>query len=117
MNGLKVNIVTQMILLIINSFDAKPHLQKKMKRMFMNNDRACNLLLQRATHLLDDIPNVIHNYTMEHQSKGDFVDLDYMLYIYLKEIVSNYTTYFSCEEELIGRDYKKNRCVLNQLCV
>ena len=35
MNGVKVNIVTQIILLVIKSFDARLHLQKHMKRKLM----------------------------------------------------------------------------------
>ena len=51
--------------------------------------------------LLDGIPDIVPNYTKKDTTKEVFIDLDCMLYIHMKEIVSNYTTYFLCTEDSI----------------
>ena len=57
---------------------------------------------------LDGILDVVPNYTNEDKSKDEVLDLSCMLYIYVKEIVSNYTTYFLCAEDFINNKYAKS---------
>ena len=95
MNGIKVIILTMMILLIIKSFDAKLHLHKDMKRKLMvRNGWNGNILPEHDKPLLDGITNIVHNYMKEHKTKDGVFDLDCMLYRHVKEMVSNNTTYF-----------------------
>ena len=57
--------------------------------------------------MLDGIPNVVPNYMKDHKPKNCGLDLDYMLYRHVKEMVSNNTTYFLCAENSIIRENKK----------
>ena len=71
MNGVKVNIVSQMVQLIINSFEAKPRPQKYMKRKLMLmcyriNDK---ILPRNDKALLNDIPDVVPNYMKKDKTK------------------------------------------------
>ena len=61
-----------------------------------------NILPKDDKTLLDGIPDEVPNYMKEDKTKDDDIDLDCMLYIYVKEIVSNYTTYFLCAEDYVG---------------
>ena len=98
MNGIKVIILTLMILLIIKSFDAKPHLHKDMKwKLMVRNGWNGNILPDHDKPLLDGITNIVHNYMKEHKTKDGVFDLDCMLYRHVKEMVSNNTTYFLYE--------------------
>ena len=67
------------------------------------------------TKKLNGIPNLLPNYMKEHISKGGFIGLDYMLYRHVKEIMSNYTTYFLCSEDSIGKEHKKVYHILKKL--
>ena len=88
MNGVKVNIGSQMIQLIINSFEAKPHPHKDTKRKLMlSHYRICDEILQKNDKtLLDGIPDVVPNYTNEGKTKDGTIDLYCMSYIHMKEI-------------------------------
>ena len=110
MNGVKANILSQMMQLIINTFEAKPHPQKDMKsNLMIRSYRICdNILPKNDKKLLDGIPYIVPNYMNEDKTKDESIELNCMLYIYVKEIVSNYTTYFLCAEDFINNKYAKS---------
>ena len=88
MKGFKVNIVSQMVQLIINSFEDKPHPQKDIKRKLMLRHYKTHddIFTKNDKPLLDGTPNVVFNYMKEDKTKDDTVDLDCMLYIHVKEL-------------------------------
>ena len=99
-----------MVQLLLNSFKTKPHPQKDMKRKLMEDN--CNLRETLFTEydkiVLKAIPDVVHNYMKEYNTKDGAMGLDCMLYIYVKEVVSKYTTYFLCAEDYIDSNNVKS---------
>ena len=98
MNGVEVNIVSQMVQLLLNSFKAKPHPQKDMKRKLMVEN--CNLhetlLPEYDKTLLEAIPDVVPNYMKEYKTKDGVVGLDCMLYRYVKKLYAIIPHVFMC---------------------
>ena len=83
-----------MVQLTIKYFEAKPHQQKNMNRKLMLKNFTVpeNLLLEHDKNVLDGNPYEVPHYMKGHTPKNGVIDLEYMLYIHVKEIVSNYTT-------------------------
>ena len=65
-----------------------------MKRKLMLNNFIYpeNLLPEHDFFLLDGNPNTVPRYMKDHITKDGVIDLDYMLYSHVEEIVSNYAT-------------------------
>ena len=76
-----------------------------MVRRYGINDK---VLPKNDKTLLDVIPDVVPNYMKEDKTKDGIIDLDYMLHIYVKEIVSNYTAYFLYAKGYIDSNYVKS---------
>ena len=101
MIGVEVNIVSQMAQLLLNSFKAQLHPQKDMKRKLIlrNREFRKSSLTEYDNTLEHIIPDVILNYMKEYKTKDETMGLDFLLYRHVKEIVSNYSTYFLCAED------------------
>ena len=96
--------MTQTIILITKSFDAKTHVQRdKTCKLMARNGWKGIIFSEHDTTLLDSIPNVVPNCMEEHSTKDGVFDLDYMLYRHVKEMIYNNTTYFICIEDSIVR--------------
>ena len=53
----------------------------------------------------------------EYTSKDSSIDLDNMLYRYVKEMVSNHTTYCICDNDPIVRENEKGQSIFNEKCI
>ena len=120
LDGEGIAIVAQIVQLIINCFEAKPHVQKdRNQKMFvrhMINQNAKTVTLPKSNYiLLDKIPESVPDFIKVHQSKKVKPDLDDMLYRYVKQMVCDHTIYVLCTEVSGDCTYVYNLSVTNSV--
>ena len=95
MNGEQFTIITRIVQLLNKPFVVKTHVPIDERCNIMEKNRYRELPNHEET-LLDGVPEAVPNYMKEHQSKAGPPNLNNLLYMHMKKMVCDHTTYFLC---------------------